>query len=151
MFLKRSLLAFGLIFASTSLVFSSQDKNVALVKSLSNYDYPTTRERLIKLVTDNGLTLLGEFDHAKAARDAGLSMPPTTVLIFGNPKGGTPLMLTYPDLALDLPFRVLINQQHDGQVIVTFHQVEEFQRYGLNPASLQPLIKLELLVQKSIQ
>ncbi|EEK2864629.1 DUF302 domain-containing protein [Salmonella enterica] len=120
MFLKRSLLAFGLIFASTSLVFSSQDKNVALVKSLSNYDYPTTRERLIKSVTDNGLTLLGEFDHAKAARDAGLSMPPTTVLIFGNPKGGTPLMLAHPDLAVDLPFRVLINQQHDGQVIVTY-------------------------------
>ncbi|EAM6659653.1 DUF302 domain-containing protein [Salmonella enterica] len=78
-------------------------------------------------------------------------MPPTTVLIFGNPKGGTPLILLHPDLALDLSFRILISQQQDGQVIVSFHQAEEFQRYGLNLASIQTLIKMEALVQKSIQ
>lgn len=108
-FLKHYLPAFALICAFTSVAFSSQDKRVALVKALSIYDYPLTRERLIKSVTENGLTLFGEFDHARAARGAGLAMPPTTVLIFGNPKGGTPLMLAHPDLALDLPFRVLIS------------------------------------------
>ncbi|EAA8118028.1 DUF302 domain-containing protein [Salmonella enterica subsp. enterica] len=117
----------------------------------SVHDYPQTRERLLKAISDNGLVLFGEFDHAKAAHDVGLTMPPTTVLVFGNPKGGTPLMLAHPELALDLPFRLLISQRSDGQVDVSYHAAEELERYGLDPASVQTLKKLELFVQKNIQ
>lgn len=102
-----------------------------------------TRERLIQAVSKNGLVLFGEFDHAKAAHDAGLSMPPTTVLVFGNPRGGTPLML-----ALDLPFRVLISQLPDRQVNVSYHPAEELKRYGLNAASLQALKNLRYSSRK---
>ncbi|EBP3214357.1 DUF302 domain-containing protein [Salmonella enterica] len=108
--------------------------------------------RLNSFITPaNGLVLFGEFDHAKAAHNVGLTMPPTTVLVFGNPKGGTPLMLAHPDLALDLPFRVLISQLPDGQVDVSYHATEELLRYGLDAASVQTLKKLEQLVQKNIQ
>ncbi|WP_406626967.1 MULTISPECIES: DUF302 domain-containing protein [Enterobacteriaceae] len=122
-----------------------------LITSHSAFNYQQTRERLIKAISDNGLVLFGEFDHAKAAHEVGLTMPPTTVLIFGNPKRGTPLMLTHPELALDLPFRVLISQLPDGQVNVSYHPAEELQRYGLDIDSVQVLKKLEQFVQKNIQ
>ncbi|WP_251009363.1 DUF302 domain-containing protein [Escherichia coli] len=122
-----------------------------LTTSHSAFDYQQTRERLIKAISDNGLVLFGEFDHAKAAHDVGLTMPLTTVLIFGNPRGGTPLMLAHPELALDLPFRVLISQLPDGQVNVSYHPAEELQRYGLDIDSVQVLKKLEQFVQKNIQ
>ena len=150
-FLRTVFLFFTLITASTSAVFSAENKIMTVVKSPSASDYSTTREHLIKSVTDNGLVLFGEFDHAKAAQNAGLTMPPTTVLIFGNPKGGTPLMLAHPDLALDLPFRVLISQQPDGKTLVSYHSAEELQRYGLTPESISALKKLEQLVQNSIR
>ncbi|EHC99588.1 Putative inner membrane or exported, partial [Salmonella enterica subsp. enterica serovar Urbana str. R8-2977] len=53
-----------------------------LIKSHSAFDYQQTRERLLKAISDNGLVLFGEFDHAKAAHNVGLTMPPTTVLVF---------------------------------------------------------------------
>lgn len=69
----------------------------------------------------------------KQPTTCGLTMLPTTVLVFGNPKGGTPLMLAHPDLVLDLPFRVLISQLPDGQVNVSYHASEELRHYGLMP------------------
>lgn len=61
-----------------------------MVKTYSAYDYLQTRARLMHAVADHGLVLFGEFDHARAAQNVNLKMPPTTVLVFGNPKGGTP-------------------------------------------------------------
>ncbi|EII4416708.1 DUF302 domain-containing protein [Salmonella enterica] len=141
----------ALVLAVLPLAHSSENGAVTIMKTHSTFDYQQTRERLLQAVSKNGLVLFGEFDHAKAARDAGLGMPPTTVLVFGNPRGGTPLMLAHPDLALDLPFRVLISQLPDGQVNVSYHPAEELQRYGLDATSVQALKKLEQLVQKSIQ
>ncbi|MFP5704872.1 DUF302 domain-containing protein, partial [Salmonella sp. 741265101_HBA] len=65
-------------------------------------------------------------------------------------KGGTPLMLAHPELALDLPFRVLISQQADGRTLVSYHPAETLQRYGLDAADIQTLKKLEQLVEKSL-
>jgi uncharacterized protein (DUF302 family) len=78
-------------------------------------------------------------------------MLPTTVIIFGNPKGGTSLMQAYPDMALDLPFRVLIREESDGRVVVGYHPVEILQTYGPDTAAIQPLKNLEKLVQKAIR
>jgi uncharacterized protein (DUF302 family) len=72
-------------------------------------------ERLHELIHERGLTLFAEIDHAQNARDAGLEMPETRVLIFGNAKAGTALMLASPDVALELPLRILVRQQNDGQ------------------------------------
>ncbi|EED3619818.1 DUF302 domain-containing protein [Salmonella enterica subsp. enterica serovar Newport] len=150
-FLRPFFLISALVLAVMPLAHSTENGAIMLIKSHSAFDYQQTRERLLKAISDNGLVLFGEFDHAKAARNAGLTMPPTTVLVFGNPKGGTPLMLAHPDLALDLPFRVLISQLPDGQVDVSYHAAEELQRYGLDADSVQTLKKLEQLVQKNIQ
>jgi uncharacterized protein (DUF302 family) len=72
-------------------------------------------ERLHELIHERGLTLFAEIDHAQNARDAGLEMPETRVLIFGNAKAGTALMLASPEIALELPLRILVRQQNDGQ------------------------------------
>ncbi|ECZ9752976.1 DUF302 domain-containing protein [Salmonella enterica subsp. enterica serovar Weltevreden] len=144
------------LFAAIILTFvplAHSDENAAgkVITTQSAYDYQQTRERLLKAISGNGLVFFGEFDHAKAAHDVGLTMPPATVLAFGNPKGGTPLMLAHPELALDLPFRVLISQLPDGQVNVSYHPAEELRRYGLDTTSVLTLKKLEMLVQKSVQ
>ncbi|EHR6806282.1 DUF302 domain-containing protein [Salmonella enterica] len=149
--LKPFFLILALLLTFVSQVHSSENSTHMLITSHSAFNYQQTRERLIKAISDNGLVLFGEFDHAKAAHEVGLTMPPTTVLIFGNPKRGTPLMLTHPELALDLPFRVLISQLPDGQVNVSYHPAEELQRYGLDIDSVQVLKKLEQFVQKNIQ
>lgn len=122
-----------------------------MIKLTSGYDFQQTRARLLKGISDNNLVLFGEFDHAQAAADAQLAMPPTTVLIFGSPKGGTSLMLAHPDLALDMPFRVLISQQGDGHVQVSHHPVDDLLRAGVDAASIAPLHKLEQLVKQMIQ
>ncbi|HAU3239970.1 TPA: DUF302 domain-containing protein [Salmonella enterica subsp. diarizonae serovar 50:k:z35] len=148
--LKPFLLAVTLMLTLIRPGFATEDGVITIVKTYSAYDYPQTRSRLMQAVADHGLVLFGEFDHARAAQDVNLKMPPTMVLVFGNPKGGTPLMLTHPELALDLPFRVLISQQADGRTLVSYHPAETLQRYGLDTAAIQALKKLEQLVEKSI-
>ncbi|HGJ1701093.1 TPA: DUF302 domain-containing protein [Salmonella enterica subsp. enterica serovar Newport] len=153
--MKKILKPFFLISALVLVVMprahSSENGADTIMKTHSAFDYPQTRERLLRAISDSGLVLFGEFDHAKAAHDVGLSMPPTTVLVFGNPRAGTPLMLANPNLALDLPFRVLISQLPDGQVNVSYHPAEELTRYNLDSSSVQTLKKLEQFVQKNIQ
>lgn len=149
--LKPFFLILALLLSFVPLSHSSENGTNMLIKFYSAFDYQQTRERLLKAISDNELVLFGEFDHAKAAHDVGLTMPPTTVLVFGNPRGGTPLMLTQPDLALDLPFRVLISQLPDGRVNISYHSAEEFRRYGLDTDAVQTLKKLEQFVQNNIQ
>ncbi|EEP5102221.1 DUF302 domain-containing protein, partial [Salmonella enterica] len=90
--LKPFVLISSLVLSVVPLVHSAGHGANTIMKTHSAFDYQQTRERLLQAVSKNGLVLFGEFDHAKAAHNVGLTMPPTTVLVFGNPKGGTPLM-----------------------------------------------------------
>jgi uncharacterized protein (DUF302 family) len=75
------------------------------IEHVSALAFEATVERLVKAIEDAGLILFSRIDHQAGARQAGLEMPPTTVLIYGHPKGGTPIMLAAPLVALDLPLR----------------------------------------------
>jgi uncharacterized protein (DUF302 family) len=77
--------------------------------------------RLVQAITGAQMTIFARIDHAAGARAAGLSMPETTVLLYGNPKGGTPIMLAAPQAALDLPLRVLVREDPAKGVVVSFH------------------------------
>lgn len=68
-----------------------------------------------------GIKLFALIDHSGAAAAAGLSMPNTKLLIFGNPRGGTPLMLAAPTLAIDLPMKILIWEDSDARVWLTYN------------------------------
>jgi uncharacterized protein (DUF302 family) len=79
----------------------------------SNTPFDDVIARLHDVIHERGLTLFAEIDHAQNAHDVGLTMPPTRVLIFGSAKGGTPLMLAAPDIALELPLRVLVRERSE--------------------------------------
>lgn len=93
------------------------------VEKTSPHAFDATTARIVDAVEGAGMTVFARIDHAAAAKAAGLEMPPTTVLLFGNPAVGTPLMLAVPNVALDLPLRVLIRETVSGQVEVVFHPV----------------------------
>jgi uncharacterized protein (DUF302 family) len=83
--------------------------NIGVVPSDASFD--ETLKRLREAIAERGLTLFAEIDHAENARAAGLEMPPSTVLIFGNAAAGTPLMLKTPNIAIELPLRVLVREE----------------------------------------
>ena len=113
-----------------------------VVEYLSPAPFDDTVDRLRHAIADAGLTLFATIDHAAGARDAGLAMPPTTVLIYGAAKGGTPIMLAAPQAALDLPLRVLIREREDGRAVIAFHPAAAMlRRYGVaaeRAARLEP-------------
>jgi uncharacterized protein (DUF302 family) len=79
-----------------------------------------------------GMTVFVEIDHAKAARDSGLSMPETRVIVYGNPKAGTPVMLHTPLTALDLPLRILVRELPGQSSAVAFNPMAEmFEELGV--------------------
>src|SRR5712671_7870546 len=98
---------------------SSTSTVAGVVSQLSQFSVDDTRQRLEQVIRDRGLTLFAHFDHSGEAAKAGLTMPPAHVLIFGNPKAGTPLMIASPLVALDLPLKALIWQSEDGPVWVS--------------------------------
>jgi len=94
-----------------------------VVEVESAYPFGETLARLRTSMQAANLTIFAEIDHAAGAEAAGMTMPPTTLLIYGNPKGGTPLMLENPRAALDLPLRVLVREDGNGHVLVGYHPV----------------------------
>lgn len=91
-----------------------------LVTATSANDHATTIARAVAAIEARGLAVIQRVDHAAAAQAASLALEPTTVLVFGNPKAGTPLMQAAPTIALDLPLRLLIWQRAD-KVSVAYH------------------------------
>jgi uncharacterized protein (DUF302 family) len=83
-------------------------------------------------IESRGASVVAVVDHAAAARAVGLEMPDTQVLIFGNPRAGTPLMLAAPDIALDLPLRVLVRDDGDPGSLVAWQEPDFVaDRFGL--------------------
>ena len=80
-----------------------------------------TADRLQSLLESKGMTVFARIDHAAGAKKAGKSMPPTLLLIFGNPKVGTPLMLCSPDIAIDLPQKALIREDAQGNTTISYN------------------------------
>jgi uncharacterized protein (DUF302 family) len=77
-------------------------------------------DRLVKAVEEKGLKVAARVDHAAGAKAAGLDMPPTEVIMFGNPKLGTPLMLANPQLAVDLPLKIVIWEAAPGRTMIGY-------------------------------
>jgi uncharacterized protein (DUF302 family) len=94
-----------------------------LVEQASSLTFDATVERIAQTILNRGMTIFAKIDHAGNARQAGISMPPATVLIYGSPKGGTPVMLATPPAALDLPLRVLVRERDDGKTVIAFHPI----------------------------
>jgi uncharacterized protein (DUF302 family) len=107
-----------------------------IVEHLSPVAFEPTLDRLVSAIAAAGLILFGRIDHAAGAREAGMAMPQTTVLTYGHPKGGTPLMLAAPLAALDLPLRVLVREREDGRTAIAFHPIAPVLRRAGVPEAL---------------
>lgn len=91
-----------------------------------------TIDKLATVLESKGIKPIARVDHAAGAKAAGLDMPPTQVLLFGNPKVGTPLMLANPHIAIDLPMKVVAWQTADGKVMIGYTAPEVLKaRYGI--------------------
>jgi len=99
-----------------------------LVQVASRYSFDETLERLMVAFKEKGLQVFTVIDHSGEGEKVGLMMPPTKVVIFGSPKGGTPLMVASPSLAIDLPLKALVAEGADGKVSVTYNSPEYLQR-----------------------
>jgi uncharacterized protein (DUF302 family) len=98
--------------------------------------FAETVTRFEALLKERGLTLFAKIDFSGDAEKAGLQMPPTQMLIFGNPKGGTPVMVAAPSSALDLPLKVLISQDAQGQVWLSYNTPQYLAERHAIPAEL---------------
>jgi uncharacterized protein (DUF302 family) len=97
----------------------------------SRHTYSETIALLTRAITAAGSTLFANIDQSAAAAAAGLTLRPTTLLLFGNPKGGTPLMDEFPLVALDLPLKVLVWDE-DGTAKVAYVKASEIAaRFGV--------------------
>jgi uncharacterized protein (DUF302 family) len=121
-----------------------------IVDKLSNHSVDQTVDRLKNILQSKGVTLFALIDHSGEAEKVGLKMPPTKLLIFGNPKGGTPLMLAAPSSAIDLPLKILIWQDAHGKVWVSYNSPEYLQQRHGFPTDLSPNIAVvETLAAKA--
>jgi uncharacterized protein (DUF302 family) len=112
------------------------DAAKGVVSLPSAHSVADTVEKLKAMLQAKGVTLFAVIDHSGEAEKAGLKMPPTKLLIFGNPKGGTPLMLAAPSAAIDLPLKILVAEAADGKVSISYNAPEYLQQRHNLPAEL---------------
>jgi uncharacterized protein (DUF302 family) len=109
-----------------------------------------TIERLEETLQAKGIQLFALVDHSGEAEKAGLHMPPTKLLIFGNPKAGTPLMLAAPTTAIDLPLKILVWQDRDDKVWVSYNGAGYLQaRHGFPPELVKNIAGVEDLAVRA--
>src|SRR6516164_5195244 len=123
-----------------------------VVRVASHHTVPDTIGKLESVLQAKNVKLFTVVDHSGEAEKAGLKMPETKLLIFGNPKAGTPLMLAAPSIALDLPLKILVAEDADGKVWISYNSPAYFQRRHNLPADLLPNIAvIEALVSNAAQ
>jgi uncharacterized protein (DUF302 family) len=102
--------------------------------------------------SEKGMMVFAIIDHSGEAEKIGLEMRPTQVLIFGSPKGGTPLMVAAPRLAIDLPLKALAWQDENGQVWLSYNSPEYLQqRHGFPAELMKNIAGVSTLVQKAVE
>jgi len=121
-----------------------------IVNVLSNHSVDQTVERFKGILEAKGVTLFALVDHSGEAEKVGMKMPPTKLLIFGNPKGGTPVMLAAPSIAIDLPLKALIWEDADGKAWVSYNSATYLQeRHGVPQELVQNISVVEALAAKA--
>ncbi|MBZ5593985.1 MAG: DUF302 domain-containing protein [Acidobacteriia bacterium] len=112
----------------------------------SHHTVEQTVGKLEEILRAKGVKLFALVDHSGEAERAGMHMPPTKLLIFGNPKAGTPLMIAAPSIAMDLPLKILVWEDANGKVWISHNDPTYLQaRHGLPPQLMQNISVAEAL------
>ena len=115
---SAALLAFALMLSPSGAARAAGDDGIVRIKSA--YSMPETIKRLKKDVADKGIMFFDEIDQSKLAADAGVTLRPSTLLVFGNPPLGTLFLTSNPAVGLDWPVRLLVYQDDKGDVWVLY-------------------------------
>ena len=128
------------------------DANNGIISLSSPYSVTETIDRLAAILQTKGITIFVRIDQQAEAEKVGLNLPPTQLLLFGNPQAGTPLMVAAPTIALDLPLKALAWSATDGKTWLSCNDPNYLkQRFSLsddlvkNIAVITPLIERALL------
>jgi uncharacterized protein (DUF302 family) len=123
-----------------------------VISRSSKYSVPETLDRVEAVLRAKGVKVFARIDHSGEAASVGLTMPPTQLLIFGNPKGGTPVMLAAPTAAIDLPLKALAWQDGDGKVWLSYNDPEYLKRrFGLTDDDVKPLAATSALIDGAVR
>ena len=126
--------------------------NKGLIDIPSNHSVDETVEKLKGIFQTKGITLFALVDHSGEAAKAGMKMRPTKLFIFGNPKGGTPVMLAAPSSAIDLPLKILVWEDAQGKVWITYNSPSYLQeRHNIPPDLLLNIAVIETLAAKAAE
>jgi uncharacterized protein (DUF302 family) len=107
-----------------------------------------TVSRLQRVLEAKGIKIFAVVDHSGEAENAGLPMPNTKLIIFGNPKAGTPLMIAAPTIAIDLPLKILVSEDTDARTWISYNDPEFLsKRYVLPPDLMQTLVGVRTLAE----
>jgi uncharacterized protein (DUF302 family) len=130
----------------------AQEKDNGLVLVRSPHTVDETVGRLEAAFAEKGLHVFAVIDHSGEAEKVGLKMRPTKVVIFGSPKGGTPLMVAAPSLAIDLPLKALVAEDAEGKVSVTYNSPEYLcDRHGVPEELIKNLAGAGALIAKAVE
>jgi uncharacterized protein (DUF302 family) len=111
-----------------------------------------TLARLEAVVQAKGLTILARIDHSGDAAKAGLQMQPTKLLIFGNAKSGTPLMIASPSVAIDLPLKALVWQDDEGRVWLSYNSPNYLkERHGIPEILMQNIAGIGSICSEAVR
>ncbi|WP_412496508.1 DUF302 domain-containing protein [Vibrio cyclitrophicus] len=126
----KKLLSLGAVLLAASFSVAASD---GLIKYQSNYSVKETADRFESIAKSKGLTLFARIDHQKNASSVDLELRPTEVIIFGNPKVGTPLMQCQQDVAIDLPQKVLVTEDSNKKVWLSYNNPNYLmERHAIN-------------------
>ena len=121
-----------------------------IIDKPSNHSVDETVERLKNILQSKGVTLFALVDHSGEAEKVGMKMRPTKLLIFGSPKAGTPLMLAAPSIAIDLPLKILVWEDAQGKVWVSYNSSDYLkERHSLPLELLQNIAVVETFAGKA--
>ena len=130
-------------------VFAADD---GVTKRESPYSVPQTLDRLEAVLKERGIAVFARIDHAGEAAKVGLQLLPTQVLVFGNPRAGTPLMVAHPTIAIDLPMKALAWQDATGKVWIGFNSVDYMKkRHGLTDEQAKVLAVAGVLIDAALK
>jgi len=126
----------------------SKEEGIVSIRSSDSVDQ--TVGRIKRVLQAKGVTLFALVDHSGEAEKVGMKLPPTKLLIFGNPKAGTPLMQAAPTAAIDLPLKLLVWEDAEGRVWISYNSPAYLRaRYGFPQELLQNVAMIEMLASQA--
>lgn len=143
----RTLAVAVTLFLASTVSASAVD---GLITKPSAYPAIETLERLEAALKERGFIIFTRLDHAAAAESVGIKMPKSTVLVFGNPRLGTPVFIKHPTLAIDLPLKALVWEDASGKVSLSYNSAQYllvtiYGRHGA-PTNPEAMTRIESLL-----